>query len=574
MNEGASGNTNKKGSTKTSSIGTAAASTAKKDAPLSPSKSTKTKTDVSSPPKVENPVVQENSNEGREKSSSSSNSRGEKRGKSPDKDSSNAPSISTHESKKTDATKEKVTEPSSPKKKESSTLDNQIQDGTAEGEWSTVENKSRGRRAKGGGGKKSSSGAQNNNNKASNNNNQNHGSNNNNNHGRNHNNDHGSNHHDGGKKHSRRDRHSRRNKHERERNRHNNHNNSSSNNSNQQNNSNHGNNNQQNKMVKDVISHILDAVDVEVVHRLGGGESGSKQRNRSNSNASNNKQQNNEQRRKQSKGCPSGLTPSTSMVSNSSAKSLRDVLVGATAQTGNTSQQQNISKGGSDPSKASSKIKPGMSYKSVIEPVAAGKQARQTQTESQLPKPKLNAWAKPPSDIKAKLDADKKKTPQQMASSTNPTQSGNNNSGSVPHSGSADNKGKNNAPGVTDATGDGCRTLSSVADDDGTSPPPLSTLLGPGNSHSASSSVASSLEAPHSSANRFRHQSSSATSEDDVGYHLLNVCGQLSDEITTFMSRRALALDIRRKERSAVLNALGDTLGVSFLIAHLFFSFR
>lgn len=52
-------------------------------------------------------------------------------------------------------------------------------------------------------------------------------------------------------------------------------------------------------------------------------------------------------------------------------------------------------------------------------------------------------------------------------------------------------------------------------------------------------------------------------SEDDVGYHLLNVCSQLSEEISTFMSRRALALDVRRRERSAVLSALGDTLGVS-----------
>ena len=125
MNEHVSENIIKKGSTETSSTGTAAASTSKKDAPLSPSKSTKTKTDVASSPKVENPVVQEKNNEGKEKASSNSNGRGEKGGKSPVKDSSNAPSkISTHEAKETD-TKEKVNsiEPSSPKKKESSTQD-------------------------------------------------------------------------------------------------------------------------------------------------------------------------------------------------------------------------------------------------------------------------------------------------------------------------------------------------------------------------------------------------------------------------------------------------------------------
>ena len=102
--------------------------------------------------------------------------------------------------------------------------------------------------------------------------------------------------------------------------------------------------------------------------------------------------------------------------------------------------------------------------------------------------------------------------------------------------------------------------------------PPLSTLLqtsallGPAAqfSCSPSSSVASSLEAPHSS--RFRHQSSNMMDGEDVGYHLLNVCGQLSDDINAFMKRRALALDVRRRERSAVLNALGDTLGVSSFV--------
>ena len=269
------------------------------------------------------------------------------------------------------------------------------------------------------------------------------------------------------------------------------------------------------------------------------------------------------------------MTPSTS---------LRDVLIGVSAQSvpsnnsakaqtgsgkGDASQQSKANVGGNEnaeTSQSSAKIKPGMSYKSVIDPAVTSKPPQQPQTQppprSPLkPRPKPNAWAKPPSDIKTMLDAENKNdtTSIKPAPSSEKTAK---NSCFVPLSGSSpakdDKKEKNNTSRTATETAD--------VDDDGTSPPPLSTLLGPGNSCSANSSVASSLEAPHSSANRFRHQSSSATTEDDVGYHLLNVCGQLSDEITTFMSRRALALDIRRKERSAVLNALGDTLGVSFVL--------
>jgi hypothetical protein len=91
------------------------------------------------------------------------------------------------------------------------------------------------------------------------------------------------------------------------------------------------------------------------------------------------------------------------------------------------------------------------------------------------------------------------------------------------------------------------------------SSPPLSTLLGPGNSNSATSSVASSLEAPHTSKHRHHHHSS-CYNENDVGYHLLDVCDRLSRDMNVFMSRRALALSARRKERGALLAALQDTV--------------
>lgn len=91
------------------------------------------------------------------------------------------------------------------------------------------------------------------------------------------------------------------------------------------------------------------------------------------------------------------------------------------------------------------------------------------------------------------------------------------------------------------------------------SSPPLSTLLGPGNSNSATSSVASSLEAPHVSKHRHHHHSS-GYNENDVGYHLLDVCDRLSRDMSVFMSRRSLALSARRKERGALLAALQDTV--------------
>jgi len=96
-----------------------------------------------------------------------------------------------------------------------------------------------------------------------------------------------------------------------------------------------------------------------------------------------------------------------------------------------------------------------------------------------------------------------------------------------------------------------------TTDTDSSPSPPLSTLLGPGNSNSASSSVASSLEAPHSS-KRMHH--SSCGNENDVGYHLLDVCNRLSRDMNVFMARRAFALTARRRERGALLAALQDTV--------------
>lgn len=103
----------------------------------------------------------------------------------------------------------------------------------------------------------------------------------------------------------------------------------------------------------------------------------------------------------------------------------------------------------------------------------------------------------------------------------------------------------------------------SKSDKKGASPaPPLQTLLGPGNTNSASSSVASSLEVPHG--RHLHHHHSSVLDENDVGYHLLDVCDRLSRDMDVFMGRRAVALCVRRRERGALLAALQDTASVSF----------
>lgn len=90
------------------------------------------------------------------------------------------------------------------------------------------------------------------------------------------------------------------------------------------------------------------------------------------------------------------------------------------------------------------------------------------------------------------------------------------------------------------------------------SAPPLQTLVGPGNMNSANSSVASSLDAPH--ATRHGSHKHKSSKEDDVGYHLLKVCERLSEDMNMFMNRRALALSSRRRERSALLNSLQETV--------------
>ena len=112
------------------------------------------------------------------------------------------------------------------------------------------------------------------------------------------------------------------------------------------------------------------------------------------------------------------------------------------------------------------------------------------------------------------------------------------------------------------------RSNSKQAGKEASPAPPLPTLLSPGNANSATSSVASSLDAPH--AVHHNHLSSHPGNENDVGYHLLHVCDRLTRDIGQFMKRREQALTIRHRERRLVLGALQDTLSVSFLISFLF----
>jgi hypothetical protein len=90
------------------------------------------------------------------------------------------------------------------------------------------------------------------------------------------------------------------------------------------------------------------------------------------------------------------------------------------------------------------------------------------------------------------------------------------------------------------------------------STPPLPTLLTPENANSSTSSVASSLEAPHRG--RPHHHSDVVPDVNDVGYHLLDVCDRLSRDMSLFMSRRALALSARRRERGAIVSALQSSV--------------
>lgn len=103
------------------------------------------------------------------------------------------------------------------------------------------------------------------------------------------------------------------------------------------------------------------------------------------------------------------------------------------------------------------------------------------------------------------------------------------------------------------------RISCSTTDEKESSPaPPLPTLLSPGNPDSASSSVASSLEVPHG-----HHHHRSYTATENVGYHLLDVCDRLTRDMNVFMDRRGLALNVRRRERGELLTALQETLTVS-----------
>ena len=100
--------------------------------------------------------------------------------------------------------------------------------------------------------------------------------------------------------------------------------------------------------------------------------------------------------------------------------------------------------------------------------------------------------------------------------------------------------------------------ITSKLDAVGASTPPLPTLLSPANANSANSSVASSLEAPPRG--RSHHHSDTERDVNDVGYHLLDVCDRLSRDMSLFMSRRALALSARRRERGAILSALQSSV--------------
>lgn len=102
------------------------------------------------------------------------------------------------------------------------------------------------------------------------------------------------------------------------------------------------------------------------------------------------------------------------------------------------------------------------------------------------------------------------------------------------------------------------RASSPVEKETTSSGPPLLTFVSPENANSATSSVASSLEVPHTS--RRHHHSASTPDATDVGYHLLDVCDRLSRDMKLFMESRDQAIQVRRRERGAVLAALQNSL--------------
>eukprot|EP00577_Skeletonema_sp_RCC1716_P003799 CAMPEP_0113415740 /NCGR_PEP_ID=MMETSP0013_2-20120614/24738_1 /TAXON_ID=2843 ORGANISM="Skeletonema costatum, Strain 1716" /NCGR_SAMPLE_ID=MMETSP0013_2 /ASSEMBLY_ACC=CAM_ASM_000158 /LENGTH=1634 /DNA_ID=CAMNT_0000302737 /DNA_START=163 /DNA_END=5067 /DNA_ORIENTATION=- /assembly_acc=CAM_ASM_000158 len=307
-------------------------------------------------------------------------------------------------------------------------------------------------------------------------------------------------------------------------------------------------------------------------------------RNASSSGNNNNNNGNNKQQGRRSNATATAVASNQSLVtSKHNGKSMRDVLLGASTANNKASTAAAGGKGtdssatGEAKSKnadqpKSAKVKPGISYKSAIEPVKKVQQQAASQNTS---KSKPNAWAKVVKSASAASLSAISNTSAAVneTSNTAPTEVVEK-EGTVKASDSVKPETKVVLESIPKATVPAAPTVTTkivssppVAEktekdtvggeeedaavtDDNNVPPPLDTLLGPGNSCSASSSVASSLDAPHG-----------ARPEDDVGYHLLNVCGQLSEEINTFMSRRSLALDVRRRERNAVLGALQDTLG-------------
>lgn len=89
--------------------------------------------------------------------------------------------------------------------------------------------------------------------------------------------------------------------------------------------------------------------------------------------------------------------------------------------------------------------------------------------------------------------------------------------------------------------------------------PPLPILLSPENANSTTSSVASSLEAPHGRHHHIHH-TQSQDEHNAVGYHLLDVCDRLSQDICLFMKSRAQAVSLRRSERTVLLGALQEVV--------------
>ena len=95
---------------------------------------------------------------------------------------------------------------------------------------------------------------------------------------------------------------------------------------------------------------------------------------------------------------------------------------------------------------------------------------------------------------------------------------------------------------------------------------PVPTFLGVNSNNSASSSVSSSLNAPANGVRGCNSGKSSSNSLSDnaahliEGYHLLDVCDRLSEEISFFMKRRAAALDLRRVQIQNLMAVMHETV--------------